>query len=397
MPSVHLRVAIVHYWFVGFTGGERIVEALAGMFPQADLFCLVAKPESLRRHKLSTSFLQKLPGSLRWYRHMLPLQPLALEQFDLSDYDLVLSSESGPAKGVISPACACHICYCHSPMRYIWDMYGSYRRGMSPVVGTIFSLTAHYMRLWDLASASRVDYFVANSANVASRIRKHYRRDAAVIYPPVSVSSGYLSRETDDYYLVVSRLIDYKRVDLAVEACNKLKRRLRIIGTGDQYKKLRKLAGPSIEFLGHVDDQTVRENYARCRALLFPGEEDFGMVPVEAQAFGRPVIAYGRGGAVETVIGAWQNGSLSPETSSGVFFDQPTPESLAEAILTFESVENRFDAGFIQSNAQRFDEATFRYNIREFIDRCLAQHRDGAAPVAEQARRSQQLPSIPQV
>ncbi|MGB9071628.1 MAG: glycosyltransferase [Terriglobales bacterium] len=374
-----LKVAIVHYWFVGFTGGEKVVEALAEMFPQADLFALVAKPEclpnALRARRLTTSFLQQVPGSRRWHRHFLPLQPFALEQLDLSGYDLVISLESGPAKGVLTHTESCHICYCLSPMRYLWDMYPAYRSSLGPLVRTVFSLTAHYLRLWDLASASRVDYFGAISHTIASRVRKHYRRDASVIYPPVRTSDGYLAEKTGDYYLVVSRLVDYKRVDLAVQACTHLGRPLRIVGKGNQYKQLRKIAGPTVEFLGHVNDEDLQKCYAECRALLFPGEEDFGLVPVEAQAYGRPVIAYARGGALETVIGYSAEDEGSPETSTGIFFPEQTPESLADAILRFESVERRFSPKSIKSSVLRFDVPRFKAEMYDFIEECLADHR----------------------
>jgi glycosyltransferase involved in cell wall biosynthesis len=376
---LNLKVAIVHYWFLGIGGGERVVEALAEMFPEADLFCLVADPAkmtpTLRAHRLTTSFLQGIPGSRRWYRHMLALQPLALEQLDLSGYDLILSSESGPAKGVLSGADTCHICYCHSPMRYLWDLYAAYRQTFNPFVRAAFSLTAHYMRMWDVASANRVDHFVANSHNVAARIRKHYRRDAHVIYPPVNVSAGYVAENIGDYYLIVSRLIDYKRVDLAIRACNTMKRPLRIIGDGDQYAKLRKLAGSTVTFLGRVDDETVRENYAHCRALLFPGDEDFGLVPVEAQAFGRPVIAYGRGGALETVIDVLAD-THSTETSTGVLFPDQSKESLMEAINTFELFESQFCPEFIRANAERFDTSRFKREMSEFIQDQISQPRN---------------------
>jgi glycosyltransferase involved in cell wall biosynthesis len=381
-----LKVALLFYWFVSHGGGEQVMESLAEMFPQADLFCLVADPATmtprLRALRLTTSFLQKIPGALRWYRHFLPLQPFALEQLDLSGYDLVISLESGPAKGVLTHADTCHICYCLSPMRYLWDLYPAYRRSLGPLVRTVFSLTSHYLRIWDLASASRVDYFGAISQTVASRVRKHYRRDAPVIYPPVKVANGYLDDKTDDYYLVVGRLVEYKRVDLAIEACNQLNRRLRIIGKGDQYESLRKLAGPTVEFLGHADDRTVQENYARCRALLFPAEEDFGIVPVEAQSFGRPVIAYGRGGALETVIGYSTEDEAGPETSTGIFFTEQTPESLADAIVRFESLEAKFSPEFIRSSVRRFDVPRFKAEMYEFIEDCLAdQSRTQAAPV----------------
>jgi glycosyltransferase involved in cell wall biosynthesis len=378
--QAHLRVAIVHYWFVGFTGGEKVVEALAEIFPQADLFALVAKPEclpdTLRSRRLTTSFLQHIPGSRRWYRHLLPLQPFALEQMDLSGYDLVISSESGPAKGVLSSANACHICYCHSPMRYLWDMYHSYIRSMNPLTRAVFSATAHYLRAWDLASASRVDYFVANSRHVASRIRKHYRRDSSVIYPPVNVAAGYVSDHIEDYYLYVGRLIDYKRVDLAVQACRRLGRRLRIVGEGSQYKLLRRIAGPETEFLGRLDDNDLQECYAHCRALIFPGEEDFGMVPVEAQSFGRPVIAYAKGGATETVRGFPNATSVRPEVSTGLFFECQTAESLVDAIRQFELVEHLFDPKFIHHSVEQFGEARFKIRMKEFVENCLAEHSD---------------------
>jgi glycosyltransferase involved in cell wall biosynthesis len=374
-----LRVAIVHYWFVRNGGGERVVEALAEMFPQADLFCLFAEPTTmtprLRTHRLTTSFLQQVPGSRRWYKQLLPLHPLAVEQLNVSDYDLILSSESGPAKGVLPSPNACHICYCHSPMRYLWDLYPLYRRGMRPMAGVAFALTAHYLRMWDLASAHRVDHFVANSYNVAARVQKHYRRDAVVVYPPVDVFSGYLSKRVDDYYLIVSRLIDYKRVDLAIEACNRLKRALRIVGDGDQYKYLRKLAGPSIKFLGHLDDEAVRENYAHCRALLFPGEEDFGIVPVEAQSFGRPVVAFGRGGVLETVRGLMMGDRLNVEGATGVFFAEQTVDSLAGALEFFESVESRFSPSFIRHSVEQFDASRFKSEMSAFINQSLEHRR----------------------
>ena len=377
-----LRVAIVHYWFVGYTGGEQVVHALAEMFPQADLYALVAKPESLppslRSRKLHTSFLQRIPGSRRWHRHFLPLQPFALEQLDLSNYDLVISSESGPAKGVVTPSSACHICYCHSPMRYLWDMYHPYRKGMGRVVRAIFSLTAHYLRVWDLATASRVDHFVANSEYVANRIRKHYRRDSTVIHPPVNVAAGYLSDRIGDYYLVVNRLIDYKRVDLAIEACQQLGRPLRVVGEGAQYKRLRRMAGPSTEFVGHLSEKELHQAYAHCRALLFPGEEDFGMIPVEAQSFGRPVIAFGRGGVLETVIDVTADETLGPEASTGIFFAEQRPESLRDAILMFESMEGKFNPTLIRSSAQRFDVSQFKTRMGEFIGQCWLQHQTSA-------------------
>jgi glycosyltransferase involved in cell wall biosynthesis len=374
-----LRVAIVHYWFVGRAGGERVVEALAEVFPQADLFSLVADRKTLapilQSRKLQTSFLQRIPGARKFHRHFLFLQPIALEQFDLSDYDLVISSESGPAKGVITSSKTCHICYCHSPMRYIWDMYPQYRRAMNPVVGTIFSMVAHYMRLWDVASARRVDYFVANSQFIASRIRKYYGRESEVIHPPVESALGNLDTVPGDYYLAVGRLVDYKRFDLAVSACTQLGRRLRVIGDGPQYMALRQMAGPGVEFLGKVSDGELRKNLTGCRALLFPGEEDFGIVPVEAQSFGRPVIAYGSGGVLETVRGVFPNETFANNTT-GLFFTDQSTSSLVRAILDFESKEYEFCPQTIHKHSLKFDSELFKNRIAEFVRFAVKDFRD---------------------
>jgi glycosyltransferase involved in cell wall biosynthesis len=365
-----LRVAVVHYWFNGYGGGERVIEALAEIFPQADFFSLIASDNhalpALRGRRLTTSFVGHIPGSERWHRHFLPLYPLALEQFDFSAYDLVISSESGPAKGVITSPQTCHICYCHSPMRYIWDMYHESRKSMNPLTRAIFSLTAHYMRLWDVSTAARVDHFVANSRYIAARIRKFYRRESSVIHPPVNVASGYISDTLDGYYLVVGRFVPYKRVDLAIEACNRLKRHLRIVGTGPEYKRLRQMAGPTIEFLGRLDERSLRESYARCRALVFPGEEDFGIVPVEAQSHGRPVIAFGRGGVLETVTSEFAVGDCNAARCTGVFFHDPSPESLCDAIGRFERVEGQFRPEFIRSSVERFGLARFKAEFAAF-------------------------------
>jgi len=365
-------------------GGERVVEALAGLFPAADLFFVVADPDelsaSLRTRRIRTSFVQKLPGSLRWHRHFIPLYPLALEQFDLSGYDLVLSSESGPAKGIITGSRTCHICYCHSPMRYLWDHYHRYRNGsgFGRVTRLAFSAAAHYLRAWDLASAGRVDYFVANSETTAARIRKHYRRDAEVIFPPVDAAGALAPCEPLDHYLVVSHLADYKRVDLAVEACLTLGRRLRVVGHGEQYRRLTRLARGRVAFLGSLPDEQVRREYGLCRALLFPGEEDFGMVPVEAMAAGRPVIAFGRGGATETVVG--MSDACPPESSTGVFFPEQTAASLADAMRQFESVEARFRPEYIRRRAERFSAARFAEQFLAYAAAAFAEFERGGPP-----------------
>lgn len=382
-----LRIAIVQYWMNGYGGAERVLEAWADIFPNAHLFAPMASergiPPKLRHMPLKTSFLGHVPGIKRWHRHFFPLYPYALEQFDLSEYDLVISSESGPAKGVITGPRTCHICYCLSPMRYIWDMYHEYRKAMSPLTRTAFSITAHYARMWDVSTASRVDYFVAISRYVASRIRKYYRRESTVIYPPVDVAAGYISPKIEDYYLVVSRLVPYKRVDLAIAACNRLGRRLRIAGTGPEYGRLRKLAGPGIEFVGRLDDQSLRESYARCRALLFPAEEDFGIVPVEAQSFGRPVIAFARGGALETAVGLSPGGGDEPAEATGVFFDEQSPDAISQAMLRFETAESRFRPDVIRAQAEQFGIERFSADFTEFVRDKLEEFRNINSPVRQ--------------
>jgi len=378
-----LRVAIVHYWFVSYGGGERFIETLAEVFPQADLFTLVADRSTLapilQSKNLRTSFLQHLPLATRFHRHFLWLMPLALEQFDLSGYDLVISSESGPAKGVLTSSKTCHICYCHSPMRSIWEMYSEHRRGMGPLVGPIFTLAAHYLRIWDQASAARVDYFVANSRFSASRIRKYYRRESTVIHPPADAVAARPSDAAGTYYLAVGRLVDYKRFDLAVSACTKLGAPLKVIGVGPCDRALRRMAGPTVEFLGKVSEDELRRTLAGCRALLFPGEEDFGIVPVEAQSYGRPVIAYACGGVLETVRGAIANGRRV-ENPTGLFFAEQSESALAKAIQDFESMEKEFCPQTIREHSLQFDRGIFKQKITEFVRSAMAEFLERGQP-----------------
>jgi glycosyltransferase involved in cell wall biosynthesis len=344
-------VAIVHYWLVGMRGGEKVVEALCRMFPQADIFTHVYVPErvseTIRAHKVTTSFIAALPGAARRHRRYLPLMPLALEQLDLRGYDLILSSESGPAKGVIPPPDCAHLCYCHSPMRYLWNMFHDYRDASGPLTRLLMPPLAHYLRNWDALSATRVDRYVANSRNVASRIRRYYHRDADVVFPPVDVDAFEVARDVGDHYLMVGELTPYKRPDLAVEAFNRIGRRLVVIGGGEMLPEIRKMAGPGIEVMGPQPFETLRHHYARARALVFPGEEDFGIVPVEAMASGRPVLAYRRGGAIETVA----------EGVSGVFFDEQTVESIAAGVAEIE--RRRFDPQRIVEHAAQFSPQRF--------------------------------------
>lgn len=360
-----LRVAIVHYWLVGPGGGENVVKTMLRIFPQADVHTLVEQADYSKtvvaRERLRTSFLQKLPGAAKMHRSLLPLAPFALENMNLDGYDLIISSESGPAKGIMPPLNAVHVCYCHSPMRYIWDQYHHYRDSSSALKRWVLSLFVSRLRQWDVLSAMRVDRFAANSRYVASRIAKYYRRPADVIYPPVEVQDFGPDGAVEDYYLITGRHVSYKRIDLAIEACNRLGRRLIVTGSGPDTAALRKLAGPTVEFVGQCSFTDLKRYYARARAFLMPGEEDFGIAPVEAMASGRPVIAFASGGATETVI---------PHLS-GLHFDQQTPEALMAAIEEFEATETSFDTEAIRHHAQAFSRERFLNQFATFVDESL--------------------------
>lgn len=365
-----MRIAIAHHWFVSRGGGERVAETLANIFPEADLFSLVVDkrtlPSSLSHRHIRTSVLQRIPKAKKIHRHLLPFYPFAVEQLDLTKYDLVISSDSGPIKGVLTNPQAVHLCYCHSPMRYLWDGYHAYISSMPGLASAAFSLAAHYVRNWDYIAAQRVDHFIANSNYVANRIRRFYSRSSTVIHPPIDTAKGFLAEQTGSYYLTVGRLVAYKQTDLLIQACNRLKRPLRIIGTGPEYKRLRQLAGPTVQFLGEVSDIELWENYAHCRAFLFAADEDFGMVPLEAQSCGRPVIAYGKGGSLETVCGIEED-RLSDQEPTGVFFGMQSIESLIDAILLFEKFEDSFSPQLVQRHARQFDTKHFVAQIQGLV------------------------------
>jgi glycosyltransferase involved in cell wall biosynthesis len=371
-----MRVAIVHHWLISFAGGERVVESIASIFPTADIFTLFLDKEklspALQRHKITSSFLDQIPGARRSHRHLLPLYPLAVEMLNLTGYDLVITSDSGPMKGVITDPSATHICYCHSPMRYLWDGHSAYLNAMRPLTQILFGLASHYVRNWDYLAAQRVDHFIANSNYVAGRIRKYYRRESTVIHPPINTAESFLAGQHEDYYLAVGRLVPYKRTDLLIEACGKLGRKLVIVGDGPEIKRLQKTPWKNVEFLGEVDEGQLRNVYARCRALLFAADEDFGMVPLEAQSYGRPVIAFGKGGSLETVVGTYspmgEQKSCQNRAMTGVFFKEQTADSLAEAILCFESSEEMFVPQDIQLHARKFDTAIFLDRLRAYIN-----------------------------
>ena len=357
-------------------GGERVLEALCGIFPDADIFTLVLDPAAISpriaRHRIHTSFLQGI-GGRRHYRKLLPLMPMALEAFDLGAYDLVVSSEAGPAKGVIPRPDAVHVCYCHSPMRYIWDLEPQYRREAGWLGRQAMRIWGPRLRQWDVTTAARVDHFVANSRFVARRIEKYYRREASVIHPPVDLGRFGIAGEVGDAYLCAGQITPYKKVEVAVEAFSRNGRPLVVVGEGAG-AGLRAAAGPNVRFLGAVDDRTMAAWFGRCRALVHPGVEDFGIVPLEAMASGRPVIAYRRGGATETVV----------DGVTGIFFDEQTPEALTEAVERFEAAERSFDPTVIRTHSERFGGERFVEELRRFVGRCLEPHGGSVVPLAPQ-------------
>lgn len=375
-----MKVALIHEWLTTLGGSERVVWAFHRLFPEAPVFTSVHRkdllPAEFQALDVRPSFLQRLPGATRHYQKLLPLMPLAFEQFDLSEFDVVLSSHHACAKGVVTSPDTLHISYVHTPMRYAWDLFHPYQQSMNPLMRPVAAMLLSQLRQWDVLSANRVDYFLANSKEVARRIEKHYRRPATVIHPPIDTGLYARSDEVGEHYLVVSRFVPYKRVDLAIEAANRLGFPLKVIGTGPLEPELRKLAtSKNITFMGHLSDEQVRQEMARCRALLFCSFEDFGLVPLEVQAAGRPVIAYGAGGALETVI----------DGITGAFFPEQTVDSLCQTIQRFETLS--LDPAVIQRHARNFDFEAFAEQLMAFVTQAYQAHRQGETmPLVEVAR-----------
>jgi glycosyltransferase involved in cell wall biosynthesis len=365
-PVTAPRVALVHDWLTGMRGGERCLEVFCELFPEAPVFTLLHVPGSvsplIERRRIVTSFVQRLPAAATRYRHYLPLFPAAVRGLSLRGYDLILSLSHCAAKAVRVPPGALHLCYCFTPMRYVWDLEEDYARGAGWLTRLALPPVATALRRWDRRTGG-VDAFVAISHHIAARIRRVYGREAEVIHPPVDLGRFRITEAIDDYYLVVSALVPYKRVDLAVAAATRLGRRLLVVGTGPEEARLRGLAGPGVTFLGWRPDAEVAALYARCRAVLFPAVEDFGIVPLEAAAAGRPTIALARGGVLETMIGL----GAGAEPPTAVFFEEPTVEALAGAITTFEASAGRFDPLALRARAAGFDRSRFARRLREYV------------------------------
>ena len=368
-----MRIALVHDYLVQYGGAERVLECFAELFPHAPIYTLVYDKDAMHgvfeNRKIHTSFLQNWPFAKKRHRLFPLLMPLAIEQFDFSQYDVVLSDSSSFAKGIITKPGTLHICYMHTPMRYAWDDCQKYTQDFyfPKFIKRAVPFAMNYLRVWDRVSADRVDCLIANSQFVANRISKYYRKESAVIHPPVTLEKfrlgKVLSGEKNEYYLMVGRLIAYKRNDIAIEAFNRLKLPLKIIGRGPEMKRLKKMAGPTIEFLGRVDDDKLAQYYSNCKAFIFPQEEDFGIVAVEALASGRPLVAY-RGGDIPEHM---------EEGKMGVLFDNQTSEDIIKAVKEIEKMD--FDSQYIRDKVLKFDKEIFKTKIKDYVDRAVGEHK----------------------
>ena len=368
-----MRVAIIHDWLVTKAGAEAVLEQLLLIYPGADVYTIVnfldaEQSKLLNGSRCTTSFIQNLPFAKKKYRAYLPLMPFAVEQFDLSAYDLVISSSHAVAKGVITGPDQLHISYVHSPIRYAWDLQHVYLREAKLTKGIksiLARIILHYVRLWDYRTVNGVDHFIANSQFIARRIKKCYARPADVIYPPVSLDEFILSNKPkEDFYLTVSRFVPYKKIPMIVEAFARMPdKRLVVIGDGPETEAAQRAAGPNVQFLSQQPRSVLIDFMQRAKAFVFAAEEDFGIVPVEAQGCGTPVIAFGKGGALETVV----------DGATGVFFKEQTPESLMDAVQRFESRAAKFDKQIIRANAERFQAARFRKDFKAFVDKAMAE------------------------
>lgn len=358
------KVALVHDWLVSEGGAEHFLLHLHQLFPDAPIYTLVYNekkaPSWTRGLDVRTTYIQNWPGGRTHHKLLLSFMPKAWEALDLTEYDLVISSCASCCKGVITRPDAVHVCYCHSPIRYVWDLYYDYLSGASAFKRALMPTMIHKVRMWDFQAAQRVDYFVSNSNYVSKRIAKYYRRESETIYSGIDIPEQPVFEERGDYYFILSRFVGYKRVDLAIEACNKLGRKLIVAGSGgEEEQRLRAMAGPTVEFVGRVSAEQLIDYYAHAKAFLFPGIEDFGLTPLEAMAGGCPVLAYGEGGALETVV----------DGETGMFFYEQTAESLATCIEEFE--QRCFSATVCRDRAKQFSTAAFKQRFARFCERAL--------------------------
>ncbi|MFH0930151.1 MAG: glycosyltransferase [Candidatus Moraniibacteriota bacterium] len=374
-----LKIALVHDFLNQYGGAERVLLALHELYPEAPIYSLLYDPKKMRGKfkdaDIRPSFLQKFPKFLKKrHKYMLPFMPTAPETFNLRDFDLVISSSGAWAKGIIVKPKTIHICYCHSPMRYAWDWNEKYlnEQGLGSGRKIFARMLLNYVRMWDKAAADRPDFFIANSRSTQTRIEKYYRRESVVVYPPVDVNLEIRSPNgdrisTNDYFLIVSRLSPYKKVEVAIEAMNKLDLPLIVIGEGDPkyVKYLKSIAGLKTKFLGWKSDENTKKYFASCRAFLFPGEDDFGIAPVEAMSFGKPVIALRKGGATETII----------EGETGEFFDEPMIEVFADAVRRFQENEKKYDSAKIRAQAANFSKEKFVENMKRVIEEMVNDYR----------------------
>lgn len=358
-----MKIALVHDWLLAKRGGEKVLKELSSLFPEAPIYTLIYKKKLADSYfssrKIITSLCQKFPLITKYYRYLLPIYPILIEQFDLRGYDVIISTHHCVAKGVIVPQETTHFSYCFTPMRYIWDQYWQYFPTKRLFHFLTKSLIFNYLRIWDVISANRVDKFIAISEFVAKRIKKYYGRTAEIIYPPVDIDFFTPSNKEGNFYLIVSALVPYKNITIAIEAFNELKMPLKIIGSGPEKKKLMKMAKENIEFLGWVDDDRLKENYQKCKALILPCEEDFGMVAVEVQACGRPAIVYEKSGAMETII---------PD-KTGLYFKNSSKNDIIQIIKKFEDM--KFSKEEVRNNAEKFSRKIFKERILDLINRYI--------------------------
>jgi len=361
-----IKVALIQDWLTIIGGSEYVFKEIASLYPQADIFTLVARDETIKelglsQHKVTTSFIQNLPFAKTKYRNYLPLFPLAIEQFDLSSYDLIISSSHAVAKGVLTHSSQVHVCYCHSPMRYAWDLYHQYIKesGLNKGVKGFFAkMVLHRIRQWDIISTNRVDYFISNSDYIGRRIKKVYNRDSVTIYPNVAVQNFEVGTDREDFYFTCSRMVPYKKIDIIVEAFNAMPdKKLIVIGDGPDYKKIKKIAGNNIVLMGYQSFDVLKQHLSKAKAFVFAAEEDFGIIPVEAQACGTPVIAYRKGGVTETVV----------ENKTGIYFNEQTAGSIIDAISRFEKINNQFDHAEIAAHAALFSSARFKTELVNYL------------------------------